>query len=49
MTLHNGPWKLSDLDSIEKNGLTVFSCFHCGGGSTMGYKLSGYKVLGGKK
>ena len=47
MTLHNGPWKLSDLDSIEKNGLTVFSCFHCGGGSTMGYKLSGYKVLGG--
>ena len=26
---------------------TVFSCFHCGGGSTMGYKLAGCRVLGG--
>lgn len=42
-----GPWKLADLDSVEKNGRTVFSCFHCGGGSTMGYKLAGYTVLGG--
>jgi DNA (cytosine-5)-methyltransferase 1 len=24
----------------------VFSCFACGGGSTMGYKLAGYEVLG---
>lgn len=41
-----GPWKLSD-GYPQKNGLKVFSCFHCGGGSTMGYKLSGYEVLGG--
>ena len=30
----------------EKNGLKVFSCFACGGGSTMGYKLAGCDVLG---
>lgn len=47
-TIHkSGPWKLTDLDSIDKNGFKVFSCFHCGGGSTMGYKLSGFEVLGG--
>lgn len=40
-------WFLKDLDKIPKNGKTVFSCFHCGGGSTMGYKLAGYDVLGG--
>jgi DNA (cytosine-5)-methyltransferase 1 len=27
--------------------LTAFSTFHCGGGSTMGYKLAGFQVLGG--
>ncbi len=45
--LRTGPWKLSDLSSVKKNGLKVFSCFHCGGGSSMGYKLSGFDVLGG--
>ena len=40
-------WKLTDLATIPKNGLTVFSCFHCGGGSSMGYKLAGFNVLGG--
>lgn len=45
--LKTGPWNLSDLKSVPKNGLKVFSCFHCGGGSTMGYKLAGYDVLGG--
>jgi len=45
--LKTGPWKLSDLESVPMNGLKVFSCFHCGGGSTMGYKLAGYEVLGG--
>lgn len=30
----------------EKNGYKVFSCFACGGGSTMGYKKSGFEVLG---
>lgn len=41
------PWKLTDLTSVPKNGFKVFSCFHCGGGSTMGYKLAGYEMLGG--
>ncbi len=49
--LHTGPWRLSDLKKGKlgspKNGLKVFSCFHCGGGSTMGYKLAGFEVLGG--
>jgi DNA (cytosine-5)-methyltransferase 1 len=42
-----GKWFLSDLDKIPKNNYKVMSCFHCGGGSTMGYKLSGFDVLGG--
>jgi DNA (cytosine-5)-methyltransferase 1 len=45
--LKHGAWKLSELKDVPKNGLKVFSCFHCGGGSTMGYKLAGYEVLGG--
>ncbi|MBJ6360855.1 DNA cytosine methyltransferase [Paenibacillus sp. GCM10012307] len=39
-------WRLSDLASVQQNGLTVLSCFACGGGSTMGYKRAGYTVLG---
>lgn len=40
-------WKWSFKDyPKEKNGLTVFSCFACGGGSTMGYKLAGCDVIG---
>jgi DNA (cytosine-5)-methyltransferase 1 len=42
-----GPWNLTDIADIQPNGLKVFSCFHCGGGSTMGYKLAGFNVLGG--
>ena len=38
-------WKFADYPK-EKNGLKVFSCFACGGGSTMGYKLAGCEVLG---
>jgi len=38
-------WSFSDYPK-EKNGLKVFSCFACGGGSTMGYKLAGCDVLG---
>jgi DNA (cytosine-5)-methyltransferase 1 len=33
-------------DYPEPDDLTVFSTFACGGGSTMGYKLAGYNVLG---
>jgi DNA (cytosine-5)-methyltransferase 1 len=49
MTLRrfHGPWNLTDLATVPKNGLTSFSCFHCGGGSTMGYKLAGFNMLGG--
>lgn len=43
----HGPWKLTDLATVPKTGLTAFSCFHCGGGSTMGYKLAGFNMLGG--
>lgn len=39
-------WKWTFANYPDKNGLTVFSCFACGGGSTMGYKLAGYDVLG---
>lgn len=39
-------WSLKDIDAVKKHGRTVFSCFSCGGGSTMGYKLAGYTVLG---
>ena len=38
-------WSFSDYPK-EKNGLKVFSCFACGGGSTMGYKLCGCEVVG---
>lgn len=38
-------WRFADYPK-EKNGLKVFSCFACGGGSTMGYKLAGCEVVG---
>lgn len=45
---HRFPWKwwLKDMPRIAKHGKTVFSCFSCGGGSSMGYKLAGYDVIG---
>ena len=45
---HRFPWKwnLADLALVEKHGHTVFSCFSCGGGSSMGYRLAGYDVIG---
>lgn len=39
-------WTIANDYPKEKNGLKVFSCFACGGGSTMGYKLAGCEVLG---
>lgn len=39
-------WNLQDLEKVNKNGYKVFSCFSCGGGSSMGYKLAGYDVIG---
>ena len=38
-------WTLKDAVFTKDKG-TVFSCFACGGGSTMGYKLAGFDVLG---
>lgn len=38
-------WKISDANFAKDKG-KVFSCFACGGGSSFGYKLSGYDVIG---
>ena len=38
-------WKMSE-NYPKKNGCKVFSTFACGGGSTMGYKLAGFDVIG---
>lgn len=48
MTPHRFPYHWSKKDGYppSSNGLRVFSTFACGGGSTMGYKLAGYEVLG---
>lgn len=42
-----GPWRLADLDPPDVDAPKVFSCFHCGGGSSMGYRLAGFDVVGG--
>lgn len=39
-------WKLSELKPQAPDAPKVFSCFACGGGSSMGYKLAGYDVIG---
>lgn len=44
--LFNGPWVKSDLDRVEKHGHNVLSTFSCGGGSSYGYKLAGFDVVG---
>lgn len=38
-------WTLRSAMFTKDRG-KVFSCFACGGGSTMGYKLSGFDVIG---
>ena len=44
---HKFPYEWSLKDSIfTKDKGKVFSCFACGGGSTMGYKLAGFDVIG---
>jgi len=42
---YNYKWTLKDAVFTKDKG-KVFSCFACGGGSTMGYKLAGFDVLG---
>lgn len=42
-------WNLSDkypAKGIKYHGKSVYSTFACGGGSTMGYKLAGFDVIG---
>jgi len=39
-------WNLKDLEKVTKNGYKVFSCFAGGGGSSQGYKMAGYDVVG---
>ena len=38
-------WTLADAKFTKDKG-TVFSCFACGGGSSFGYKLAGFDVIG---
>ncbi len=42
---YNYKWTLKDAVFTKDKG-KVFSCFACGGGSTMGYKLAGFDVIG---
>jgi DNA (cytosine-5)-methyltransferase 1 len=45
--VHKFPYKWTLKDAVfTKDKGKVFSCFACGGGSTMGYKLAGFDVLG---
>jgi DNA (cytosine-5)-methyltransferase 1 len=47
MSKNNFPYKWTLKDAIfTKDKGKVFSCFACGGGSTMGYKLAGFDVIG---
>ena len=41
----NYKWTLKDANFTKDKG-KVFSCFACGGGSSFGYKLAGFDVLG---
>ena len=48
MGSHRYPWKwwLKDLEPPAEDAPTVFSTFACGGGSSMGYKRAGFRVVG---
>lgn len=39
-------WKWWLKDIKQDKDVTVFSCFSCGGGSSMGYKRAGFEVIG---
>tara|TARA_R100000664_G_scaffold34160_1_gene54475 strand:+ start:7804 stop:8856 length:1053 start_codon:yes stop_codon:yes gene_type:complete len=43
--MFNYDWTLKEANFTKDKG-KVFSCFACGGGSTMGYKLAGFDVIG---
>lgn len=50
MSLVTGPWTLEALRAgkvgAPRNGLRVLSTFACGGGSSMGWKLAGFDLVG---
>jgi DNA (cytosine-5)-methyltransferase 1 len=39
-------WKVADLKRVRRHGHKVFSTFSCGGGSSFGYKMAGFDVIG---
>ncbi|MBQ9487100.1 MAG: DNA cytosine methyltransferase, partial [Selenomonadaceae bacterium] len=43
--MYHWKWSLNDLPTTT-NGKKVFSCFSCGGGSSLGYKRAGFEVIG---
>ena len=45
-TSNEWKWSFKDYPARTDKSLNAFSCFACGGGSTMGYKLAGVNVLG---
>ena len=45
MNTFDWKWRLADLPPPDRD-VSVFSCFSCGGGSTMGHKRAGFRVLG---
>ena len=44
MNRYTWDWKLSEIR--QDKPVKVFSCFSCGGGSSMGYKRAGFEVVG---
>ena len=48
MSKHRFPysWKRERLKDVKKHGHKVFSTFACGGGSSFGYKMAGFDVIG---
>ena len=39
-------WQKTDLERVRKHGHKVFTTFACGGGSSFGYKMAGFDVVG---
>lgn len=48
MSAHRYPWewKLADVPAPEEGAPTILSTFACAGGSSMGYKRAGFRVVG---
>src|SRR5690625_7914156 len=42
----NYGWRLADLPQANETAPTIVSTFAAGGGSSMGYKRAGYRVMG---